>query len=62
MFINMVTADTLTHKISFLSRKISVHSSHRQRTAKSKMALNPQQRSWCVFAFAKINKCYDCAA
>jgi hypothetical protein len=55
MFINMVTADALTQKISFLSRRISVHSSHRQRTVKSKMALTPQQGSWCVLEFAKTN-------
>jgi hypothetical protein len=55
MFINMVTTDTLTRKISFLSRKISVHFSLRQRAVKSKMVLTPQQRSWCVFEFAKTN-------
>jgi hypothetical protein len=51
----MVIADTLTQKISFLSRTISVHSSHRQRAVKSNMALTPLQRSWCVLEFAKTN-------
>jgi hypothetical protein len=51
----MVTADTLTQKNSFLSRRTSVHSSHRQRAVKSKMGLTPQQRSWCVFEFAETN-------
>jgi hypothetical protein len=51
----MMTADTLTQKISFLSRRISVYSSHRQRAVKSKMALTPQQHSWCVLEFAKTN-------
>jgi hypothetical protein len=55
MCINVVTADTLTQKVSFLSRTISVYSSHRQRTVKSKMALTPEQRSWCVLEFAKTN-------
>jgi hypothetical protein len=55
MFINTVTADTLTQKISFLSRRISVHSSHRQRAVKSKMAFTPQQCGWCVLEFAKTN-------
>jgi hypothetical protein len=55
MFINMVTADTITQKISFSSRTISVHSFHRLRAVKSKMALTPQERSWCVLEFAKTN-------
>jgi hypothetical protein len=55
MFINMVTADKLTQNISFLSRTISVHSSHRQRAVKSKMAHTAQQRSRCVLGFAKTN-------
>jgi hypothetical protein len=61
MFINMVTADTLTQKIYFLSRRISVHSSHRQRAVKSKTALTPQQRSRCVFEFAKHTVLWLCS-
>jgi hypothetical protein len=52
----MVTADTLTQKLYFLSRTISVHSSYRQRAVKSKMALTPQQRRWWVLEFAKTNR------
>lgn len=47
----MVTEDSKNSKFtnsgekkSFLSRKISVHSSHHQRAVKSKKALAPQQR------------------